>query len=265
MNEHVFDEMTALNNELVNTQRILVKQNKEISRLNSQLQSINADLEQFTYVVSHDLKEPLRMVTSFMELLKNKHGQDLNEKAQLYINFAIDGGRRMRNMIDDLLELSRVGREHSVKTWEPIRDIIHEVLENISTQLKDADAKVIIETELPLLPVHRSDIARLFQNLLINAVKFRRKDTPPVLVIAAEEVGDVWQFSIADNGIGIEREKFERIFEVFARLNGDENYEGSGIGLAVCKKVVNYHGGTIWIESEEGEGSTFYFTLSQSV
>lgn len=253
--------MTVLNNELVNTQRLLMKQNTEINRLNKQLQFINADLVQFTYVVSHDLKEPLRMVTSFMELLKSRHGYALDEKAKVYINFAVDGGRRMQKMIDDLLELSRIGRENSVKEFTDINAIVKEVKENILKLTEETGAEIIIKTELPFLSVYRSDIVRLMQNLISNAIKFRKKDIPPVIYVNAKEEKDGWLFSIEDNGIGIEKEKFEKIFEIFTRLHARESYEGSGIGLAVCKKVVQHHGGTIWVESEEGIGSTFYFKL----
>ncbi len=261
MNQDILNEMTVLNNELVNAKRILVKQNAEISRLNTQLQSTNADLMQFTYVVSHDLKEPLRMVTSFMELLKSKHGHTIDAKGQTYINFAIDGGKRMRKMIDDLLKLSRIGRENSEKEVADLNDIVEEVKLNILKLTGDAGAEIIIENELPVLPVYRSDILRLLQNLLSNAIKFRKKDIPPVIRINAKEESDAWLFSISDNGIGIKKNEFEKIFEIFARLHAKESYEGSGIGLAVCKKVVHHHGGIIWVESEEDKGSTFYCTL----
>jgi len=261
MSRRILNEITALNNELVNTQRMLMKQNAEIAGLNKQLQFINADLVQFAYVVSHDLKEPLRMVTGFMELLKSKHGHALNEKGRAYVDFAIAGGKRMRKMIDDLLELTRIGRENSVKEFADIHDIVKEVKENILKLTEDTGAEIIIKTALPVLPVYRSDIIHLLQNLMSNAIKFRKKDIPPVIYLDAKEERDAWLFSIADNGIGIEKEKFEKIFEIFARLHAKESYEGSGIGLAVCKKVVQHHGGTIWIESEKGKGSTFYFTL----
>ena len=261
MDQQILNEMTVLNNELVNTKRLLVKQNIEINKLNKQLQFINADLLQFTYVVSHDLKEPLRMVTSFMELLKSRHGNELDEKAKVYIDYAVDGGRRMQKMIDDLLELSRIGRENSVKEFVDINVIVKEVKENILKLTEETGVEIIIKTELPVLPVYRSDIIRLIQNLLSNAIKFRKKDITPVIYLTAKEEKDAWLFSIEDNGIGVEKENFEKIFEIFNRLHGRESYEGSGIGLAVCKKVVQHHGGTIWIESEEGKGSTFYFKL----
>lgn len=263
MNEQFLNEMTVLNNELVNTQRILVKQNLEITRLNQELKLNNEDLVQFTYVVSHDLKEPLRMVTSFMGLLKSKYGDLLDEKGKVYINFAIEGGQRMQKMIDELLSLSRIGRENSVKELADISIIVEEVKENILKLSEDAGAKIFIQTALPVLPVHRSDIMRLFQNLLSNAIKFREKDQNPIIYLAAKEQDGDWLFSIQDNGIGIDKEKYKQIFEVFTRLNLREIYEGSGIGLAVCKKVVQHHGGKIWIESEDGKGSTFYFTLSK--
>ena len=263
MNEDILNEMTMLNNELVNTQRTLVKQNAEILRLNKQLQLTNANLEQFTYVISHDLKEPLRMITSFMGLIKNKHGYALNEKGQVYLNFAIDGGKRLQEMIDDVLELSRVGRENVEKRTADLNEIVRIVKENIVNLIEDAKAEIIFKPTLPILPVFKSDIIRLFQNLLSNAIKFRIKDKHPIIYISAEEKDNNWLFCIEDNSMGIEESNLIKIFEVFARINPRESFEGSGIGLAVCKKVVEQHGGTIWVESEIGKGSNFYFTISK--
>ncbi|MBX2939426.1 MAG: GHKL domain-containing protein [Ferruginibacter sp.] len=263
MNEYLLNEITVLNNELVNTQRMLVKQNIEITRLNHQLQLTNADLIQFTYIVSHDLKEPLRMVNSFMELLKNKHGHTIGEKGQMYINLALDGGKRMQKMIDDLLELSRIGRDNSVKELTDLNEVVKIVKENILKLIEETKAEIILGTTLPVIPVYRSDMIRLIQNLLSNAIKFRKKDTIPVIYIAAKEEKDIWVFSIEDNGIGIDKEYFEKIFDIFTRLHTKESYEGSGIGLAICKKLVQYHGGNIWIESTKGKGTTFYFTIQK--
>ncbi|MBK5273157.1 MAG: GHKL domain-containing protein [Bacteroidia bacterium] len=255
--------MSGLNNELINTQRILAKQNAEISRLNNQLQNINADLEQFTYVVAHDLKEPLRMVTSFMDQLKNKYNNQLDDKAHVYIDFAIDGARRMQIMINELLEFSRIGRKNSMKELTSFKEILKEVELNILKLTEETHAGIIITTELPVLLVYRSDISRLVQNLLINAIKFRKKEISPVIRLSATEKEDDWLFRVEDNGIGIAKDKLERVFEIFARLHTKEEYEGSGIGLAVCKKIVVQHGGKIWAESEEGKGTTFYFTINK--
>jgi signal transduction histidine kinase len=179
----------------------------------------------------------------------------------VYINFAIDGGQRMKKMIDNLLELSRIGRENAVKEVADLHDIVREVEDNILKLREDNGARIIIQSALPSLPVHRSDIIHLFQNLLSNAIKFRKKDVAPVISIDAKEEEEGWLFRVADNGIGMAPDESEKIFEIFTRLHGRDSYEGAGIGLAICKKVVQHHGGTIRVESEEGLGSTFYFTL----
>lgn len=259
----MLNELTQLNNDLVNSQRMLSKKNAEINTLNKQLQSINTDLEQFTYVASHDMKEPLRMITSFMELLQKRYGDQLDEKANGYIAFALDGGRRMHKMIVDLLELSRVGRKDAKKEPCNLNDILAEVENNLSLLIRETQTQIIVKTTLPVLAVHQQEINRLFQNLISNAIKFRKKEISLLLVLDVKEKEDEWLFSFADNGIGIEPEQFEKIFEIFARLNGREAYEGTGIGLAVCKKVVEHHGGKLWVNSRTGEGSIFYFTLKK--
>lgn len=222
----------------------------------------NEALEHFAYVASHDLQEPLRMVTSFMGLLKNKYSHQLDEKANVYIDYAIDGGKRMQKMIADLLELSRTGFE-VVKELVDMNDVLKEVMQNICKLIDETGTKIIATSELPVLEIYRSEMIRLLQNLFSNAIKFRKKVIDPEIKIKATETNDEWLFTIQDNGIGIEHDKFERIFEVFVRLHSQEAYEGTGIGLAVCKKVVEHHGGRIWIESEEGQGTTFYFNIQK--
>ena len=226
------------------------------------LEEKNNELEQFAYVTSHDLKEPVRMVTSFMGLLKDKYQHQLDEKANTYIGFAIDGGRRMQNMIADLLELSRTGRQGS-KEPADLNDILKLVQQNIRKLVEENRAKIIIKNPLPVLNVYKTDIASLFQNLLSNAIKFRQKEADPVIKIAADEKDSEWLFSIADNGIGVDQSEFAKIFEVFVRLHSRETYEGTGIGLAVCKKVIEQHGGQIRLESAAGAGTTFYFTIKK--
>ncbi len=242
---------------------VLRKQQDELQQALNLVQQKNHELEQFAYVASHDLQEPLRMITSFMGMLKNKYGDQLDEKAHTYINFAVDGGKRMQNMISDLLELSRTGRGDSIKEMVALGDIFNETRHNILKLIEENKASIIVETVLPVLPLYRGDMGRLFQNLLRNAIKFRRKDNDPVIRISCTEQYDNWLISVADNGIGIEKDKFEKIFEIFSRLHAQDTYQGSGIGLAVCKKVVEQHGGTIWVTSEEGKGSTFYFTIQK--
>ena len=240
-----------------------IQQNSLQQALNM-LQQKNNELEQFAYVASHDLKEPLRMVTSFMGLLKTKYDKVLDEKAHTYIDFAVDGGKRMQKMIDDLLELSRTAHRDTVKESVSLGDILNEVKQNIFRLIEESGAEIIVNTELPVLAVYRADITRLLQNLLSNAIKFRQKEINPVIRMNAIEKKREWLFSIEDNGIGISKEKFENVFEIFTRLHSHDTYEGTGIGLAVCKKVVEQHGGRIWVEAEEDKGSIFYFEIPKS-
>ena len=223
----------------------------------------NDELEQFAYVASHDLQEPLRMVSSFMGLLKKKYGDQLDEKAHSYINFAVDGGKRMQKMISDLLELSRTGRKDAIKETVNLVEIMIVVQQNIFKLMEENNARIIITPSLPQLSVYPADMSRLLQNLLSNAIKFRKKDIDPVIRLSVTSLGNMWKISIEDNGIGIEEDNYKKIFEIFSRLHAQDAYQGSGIGLAVCKKVAEQHGGDIWVRSEEGKGSTFYFTIEK--
>ncbi|MEP7142655.1 MAG: ATP-binding protein [Ferruginibacter sp.] len=164
-------------------------------------------------------------------------------------------------MIDDLLELSRTANRNELLVPVNLNDIFSEVKQNIFKLIEESNAEIIVKKELPVLAVYRSDISRLLQNLLCNAIKFREKEISPVIIVDAEKKEYEWLFSIQDNGIGIEQGKFEKIFEIFTRLHSQQTFEGTGIGLAVCKKVVEHHGGRIWVESKDRKGSIFYFTI----
>jgi signal transduction histidine kinase len=238
-------------------------QQQSLQQALNMLQQKNNELEQFAYVASHDLKEPLRMVTSFIGMLKNKYGYQLDAKAHTYIDFAVDGSKRMQQMIADLLELSRTASQDGVRELINLNDILNEVKQNIHKLIEENSAEIITKTELPVLTVYRADILRLLQNLLSNAIKFRKKEINPVIVVSMTEKEKEWLFRIEDNGIGIEPDKFEKIFEIFSRLHSQESYEGTGIGLAICKKIVERNGGKIWLESEEEKGSVFYFTIKK--
>ncbi|MEP7165434.1 MAG: ATP-binding protein, partial [Ferruginibacter sp.] len=206
-------------------------------------------------------KEPLRMVTSFMLLLKNKYAQVLDEKANTYIGFAVDGSKRMQVMITDLLELSYTAAPDTRKELADLHLLFDEAQQNLFDLVKESGAEIVTEGRLPELMVNKTDIIRLFQNLLANAIKFKKRDTAPVITLKVVENQDEWLISLKDNGIGIPAGKFEKIFEIFNRLHSKEEYEGTGIGLASCKKIVEGNGGTIWLASEENIGSTFYFTI----
>jgi PAS domain S-box-containing protein len=218
----------------------------------------NAELEQFAYVASHDLQEPIRMVASYLELLALRNKGQLDEKADKYITYAVEGATRMKSLIDELLRFSRVAT--NAKPPQPLdsRAALDDAIANLQGTIA-ARGAVVTYGELPTIIADQIQVIQLFQNLIANAIKFC--EGSPHVHIKAEPMVDEWLFSVKDNGIGISREHRQRIFQIFQRLHSREKYPGNGIGLAVCKKVVERHGGRIWVESQEGEGSTFRFTF----
>jgi PAS domain S-box-containing protein len=223
------------------------------------LKQSNEDLERFAYVASHDLREPLRMVTSFSQLLEKNYKGRLDADADEFIGYIVDGGRKMDALVNDLLEFSRITSRG--KPFEPtdMNAVLSEVLKSLSVTIREN--KVEIEAGmLPIVSVDRSQMALVFQNLVANAIKFREASAP-VVAIDATRVRNEWVLSVRDNGIGIDPEYHEKIFELFQRLNSREQYPGTGIGLAICKRIVERHGGRIWVESEPGMGSTFFFII----
>jgi PAS domain S-box-containing protein len=223
------------------------------------LERSNKELEQFAYVASHDLQEPLRVVTSYMNLLERRYQEQLDADGHKFIAYAVDASRRMKNLIEDLLAYSRV--ETRAGSFEPtdFDSVLDEALANLEAAINESGA-VIRREPLPTLLADGSQLTQLFQNLVGNAVKFRGEEAPEVRISAALEE-DAWHFSVSDNGIGIEPRHTDRIFEIFKRLHTREEYAGTGIGLAICKKIVERHGGRIWVESSAGEGATFNFTI----
>jgi PAS domain S-box-containing protein len=234
------------------------QQSAHLERLTADLSRSNEELEQFAYVASHDLQEPLRMVASYTELLAERYQGKLDEKADKYIKYAVDGATRMQGLINDLLAYSRVGTKSGIP--EPVRvlDCLELALANLELALRDARGQVT-HTELPVIVADQTQLVQLFQNLIGNAIKFRA-EAPPQIHVAAENRSHEWLFSVADNGIGLDTQFSERIFGVFQQLHDRGKYPGSGIGLAICKKIVERHGGRIWVESELGQGTTFYFS-----
>jgi PAS domain S-box-containing protein len=246
--------------EIKEKEEALEKLNKELKKHADELSLSNRELEQFAYIASHDLQEPLRMVTSFLTQLKKKYNHKLDEKAQQYIYFAHDGATRMRQIILDLLEYSQVGRVPNEATAVNIENLVSEVLSLQKKCIEDKKAKIEIDS-LPKLKVEEPLLKQLFSNLIGNALKYYSKERAPKIRISALEKEKYWEFRISDNGIGIETEFKEKIFVIFQRLHRREEYEGTGIGLAICKKIVDNFGGEIWVDSNLGEGSSFYFTI----
>jgi signal transduction histidine kinase len=224
------------------------------------LQRTNAELEQFAYVASHDLQEPLRKVASFCQLLQKRYGGQLDERADEYIDFAVDGAKRMQQLISDLLDFSRVGRLSSEASPVDLAEVARVAVGDLGEALREADATVEIG-DLPTVLGDRSLLAALFQNLVANAAKFRHPDRAPRISLGAERAGDEWHLWCADNGIGIEPRFAERVFLVFQRLHGRDLYEGTGIGLALCRKIVEHHGGRIWVDAAVDEGTVVRWTL----
>jgi PAS domain S-box-containing protein len=220
----------------------------------------NRDLAQFANVTSHDLQEPLRMVTGFLKLFVERSAAELDDKDREYINFAVDGADRMSLLITDLLAYSRVGREGKGFVQTDLEAVLAHALLNLQISIGEAQA-VITHDPLPTVKAETSLITQLFQNLIGNAIKYRAEGVKPEIHIGAKREGRGWQFCVRDNGIGIKAQDREAVFMIFRRLHTREEYPGTGIGLAICKRIVEHHCGRIWVESEPGKGSTFYFTI----
>ncbi|CAA7614993.1 putative Histidine kinase [Candidatus Terasakiella magnetica] len=236
----------------------------ELARKTTELERSNSDLEQFAYVASHDLREPLRMVNSFLSLLERRCSDKLDEEEKEYIAFAKEGAVRMDALILDLLEYSRIGRNALPDEPIPLSEPLETALANLALTLEENNAEVTVESELPALCIDSLEFVRLFQNLIGNAIKYRAPDRAPRVDITATKGEGEWEFHFTDNGIGIEPQYFDRIFQIFQRLHTRSETAGTGIGLAVCKRVVGRYRGRIWVESEPGKGSTFCFTIPDS-
>ncbi len=226
----------------------------------TELQRSNAELEQFAYVASHDLQEPLRKVASFCQLLERRYGGQLDERADQYIGFAVDGAKRMQVLINDLLAFSRVGRMAREHTLVDLGDLVDQIVGTLSPAIQESGAVIEVPGELPTVKGEASLLGGVFQNLIGNALKFHGED-PPVVRITVEPTDAFWTFTCRDNGIGIDTEYAERIFVIFQRLHHKDAYPGTGIGLAMCRKIIEYHGGTIWLDTGQDTGTTFKFTL----
>ncbi|MGA2676559.1 MAG: PAS domain S-box protein [Methanobacterium sp.] len=253
------EELKTANESLQLQMQFEVEANKELKEVASKLKISNSELEQFAYVSSHDLQEPLRMVASFTQLLERRYKGQLDEDADEYIGFIVEGSQRMKYLIDDLLEFSRLNTQVKEFELSYLEIALEDVLLKLQISIKDYNAKITHEP-LPTLMVDLMQIRQLFQNLISNAIKFHG-DEPPEIHISAQKNGNEWIFGVSDNGIGIKPEHQELIFGIFKRLHTREEYPGTGIGLSICKRIIERHGGRIWVESEPGKGSTFYFTI----
>jgi signal transduction histidine kinase len=247
------DEIGRLTETFNQTAAALEQRTKEWERS-------NRELEQFAYVASHDLQEPLRMVSSYAQLLQKRYKGQLDERADTYIHYAVDGANRMQALIQDLLQYSRAGSRQAPLVAVDAGAVVADALRNLEVAIRESGARVQVGA-LPKVAADRGQLLQVFQNLIGNALKFRRDGVQHLVEVSATKDGEMWRFCVADNGIGIQAEYFERIFVIFQRLHAREEFAGSGIGLAICQRIIERHGGRIWLESEPDQGTRFYFTL----
>jgi len=237
---------------------------KELEALAKELQRSNTELEEFAYIASHDIQEPLRVVTTYCQLLETEYNDKIDEDGKVYMGYITEYITRMQYLIKELLEFSRVGKKDKPTEFVDFNSLVNDVKKDFATISKENKMKIKV-SKLPSLNITKVRIRQLFHNLLSNSIKFRNKDKSTNIKISAFELMDCWEFCFKDNGIGINEKYHDRIFQPFKRLYTRDEYPGTGIGLAMCKKIVESHGGKIWVESEKGKGSTFYFTLPKKI
>ena len=245
---------------------LLQQVNQRLDEQARDLERSNRDLEQFAYVASHDLQEPLRKVSSFCQLLQRRYGGQLDERADQYIGFAVDGAQRMQRLINDLLSFSRVGRTTSGFETVDVREIALAAAAQVEMTRAELDGEIVVG-DLPRVQGDPALLRQLLLNLFGNGLKFHRPDTAPVVRVDARRDGEFWEFAVSDNGIGVEPEFAEKIFVIFQRLHGREVYAGTGIGLALAKKIVEFHGGRVWLDTgpRDEPGTVIRFTLPMDV
>ncbi len=244
-----------------NTELQLRELNKTLNERAEQLATSNTELERFAYVASHDLQEPLRTITSFLQLFKRKYAGVIDATADNYITFAVDGAERMKQLIMDMLEYSRVNTQLKLNEEVDMQQVVNDVIFNYSSKIRLTDAKIEIANVLPKIYAVRTQMLQLFQNIIGNAIKYQKPGEAPKIIINFKEHLHEWEFIVKDEGIGIEEKFYDKIFIIFQRLHTKSQFSGTGIGLAICKKIIEKHHGKIWVLSELGKGSTFYFTI----
>jgi light-regulated signal transduction histidine kinase (bacteriophytochrome) len=257
------DEKEKRAAELVIANKELLFQNLEKEKAAIQLISINKDLEQLAFIASHDLQEPLRTISNYMKVFKEDYIGQLDVKALSYLNSVDNATARMSSLIKSLLNFSKLGVNPLLKMVN-IKEIIQEVIEDIALMIKGSNAVIEI-TEMPKLKVYETELRLVFQNLICNAIKFSRKHIIPTIIISSKKAAEGWIFTVSDNGIGIAPAHFSKIFDIFQRLNVNQEYEGTGIGLAICKKLVQMHRGKIFCDSVPGQGTKFHFSITDSL
>jgi len=261
--EELVDERTAELKKINELLKLEIAERKkageELKATLKNLERSNKELEQFAYIASHDLQEPLRMVASYVQLLERRYKDRLDSDANEFIAYATDGAGRMQSMINDLLDYSRVGTAGKTFEKTDCAHVFRQAVINLQGAIEESGT-VVTQNNLPTINADETQLIHLFQNLIDNAIKFRGKESPHVHV-AAKKKGGEWLFSVQDNGIGIDPQYLERVFVIFQRLHNRRKYPGTGIGLAICKRVVERHGGRIWVESKPGKGSTFFFAI----
>ncbi|MET9361703.1 CHASE3 domain-containing protein [Streptomyces sp. NPDC006632] len=256
-------EIEVMRQRLVQELEVSEESRRLLDAKTADLQRSNSELEQFAYVASHDLQEPLRKVSSFTQLLQRRYAGQLDDKADQYIGFAVDGANRMQVLINDLLDFSRVGRVHHAHQSVDLGSVMKQTLSALSVSIEETGAEITCD-ELPSLVADPTQMGMLWQNLIGNAVKFRRPDQHPHIHVAVAQEGPLWRFTVTDDGIGIAPEYAEKVFVIFQRLHTKDVYSGSGIGLAMCKKIVEFHGGTIAVDPEYTDGARITFTLAEA-
>lgn len=243
-------------------QQALEQREHELRLTAAELERSNRDLEQFAYVASHDLQEPLRQVRAFVQLLCDRHADKLEGKAAEYMFYISDGASRMSDLVQDLLTYSRAGASQQNRKPVSAKRVLQRAVFDLQTSQAEAKA-TITHDELPTVKADETQLGQVFLNLIANAIKFRREEVQPIIHVGCRRDGRNWRFWVKDNGIGIAPEHQQKVFVIFQRLHDRTKYPGTGVGLAICRKIVESHGGKIWVESKEGEGSTFFFTIPE--